>query len=143
MDRDISRYITLLRIISNLNNEPAGNCCRRGIEALQECSCDVLHSRLISVKLCSDLLLIKNDVYSLKGRQFILNDNRMFGSVPVIGFGDHFKRVNISISIEGYYNEHSIYDTRSRPLKCVSRRNRRSSTCIILPSLVTYTLAEE
>lgn len=55
---------------------------------------NVPRSRFLPVKSCSDLLLIKSDIYSLKDGQLIMNDNRMFGSVPVIKLGDHFKRVN-------------------------------------------------
>jgi UTP--glucose-1-phosphate uridylyltransferase len=62
---------------------------------------NVPRSRFLPVMSCSDLLLIKSDIYSLKDGQLIMNDNRMFGTIPVIKLGDHFKRVNISISIEG------------------------------------------
>lgn len=53
----------------------------------------VPRSRFLPVKSCSDLLLIKSDIYSLKDGQLIMNDGRIFGSVPVIKLGDHFKRV--------------------------------------------------
>ncbi|KAF8135772.1 UTP-glucose-1-phosphate uridylyltransferase [Boletus edulis] len=54
---------------------------------------NVPRSRFLSVKSCSDLLLIKSDIYSLKNGQLIMNDNRVFGNVPAIKLGDHFKRI--------------------------------------------------
>ncbi|KAH0827462.1 UTP-glucose-1-phosphate uridylyltransferase [Lanmaoa asiatica] len=54
---------------------------------------NVPRSRFLPVKSCSDLLLIKSDIYSLKDGRLIMNDGRMFGSVPVIKLGDHFKRI--------------------------------------------------
>ena len=53
----------------------------------------VPRSRFIPVKSCSDLLLVKSDIYSLKSGQLVLNDSRMFGTTPVIKLGDHFKKV--------------------------------------------------
>jgi len=53
----------------------------------------VPRSRFLPVRSCSDLLLIKSDIYSLKDGQLIMNDNRLFGTVPVIKLGDHFKRI--------------------------------------------------
>lgn len=48
------------------------------------------------VKSCSDLLLIKSDIYSLEHGQLVLNEARMFDSTPVIKLGDHFKKVGYS-----------------------------------------------
>lgn len=59
---------------------------------------NVPRSRFLPVKSCSDLLLIKSDIYSLKDGQLIMSDNRMFNSVPVIKLGDHFKQVDNSHS---------------------------------------------
>ncbi|KIJ19038.1 UTP---glucose-1-phosphate uridylyltransferase [Paxillus involutus ATCC 200175] len=54
---------------------------------------NVPRSRFLPVKSCSDLLLIKSDIYSLKDGRLIMNENRMFGRVPVITLGDHFKKI--------------------------------------------------
>jgi len=54
---------------------------------------NVPRSRFLPVKSCSDLLLIKSDIYSLKDGQLVVNDNRQFDSVPVIKLGDHFKKI--------------------------------------------------
>ncbi|KAN0090840.1 UTP--glucose-1-phosphate uridylyltransferase family [Tylopilus felleus] len=54
---------------------------------------NVPRSRFLPVKSCSDLLLIKSDIYSLRDGQLIMNDIRIFDSVPVIKLGDHFKRI--------------------------------------------------
>ncbi|KAF9230700.1 UTP--glucose-1-phosphate uridylyltransferase [Melanogaster broomeanus] len=54
---------------------------------------NVPRSRFLPVKSCSDLLLIKSDIYSLKDGQLTMSENRTFGSVPVITFGDHFKKI--------------------------------------------------
>lgn len=54
---------------------------------------NVPRNRFLPVKSCSDLLLIKSDIYSLEHGQLVLNENRMFGTTPVIKLGDHFKKV--------------------------------------------------
>ena len=54
---------------------------------------NVPRSRFLPVKSCSDLLLIKSDIYSLEHGQLVINENRMFGTTPVIKLGDHFKKV--------------------------------------------------
>ncbi|KAF9222692.1 UTP-glucose-1-phosphate uridylyltransferase [Gyrodon lividus] len=54
---------------------------------------NVPRSRFLPVKSCSDLLLIKSDIYSLTDGRLIMNENRVFGSVPVITLGDHFKKI--------------------------------------------------
>ncbi|TFK36170.1 UTP--glucose-1-phosphate uridylyltransferase family [Crucibulum laeve] len=47
----------------------------------------------LPVKSCSDLLLIKSDIYSLQHGQLVINKNRMFETTPVIKLGDHFKKI--------------------------------------------------
>lgn len=69
---------------------------------------NVPRSRFLPVKSCSDLLLIKSDIYSLEHGQLVLNENRMFSTTPVIKLGDHFKKIASSRS--------------------ASRRSRRSSS---------------
>ena len=54
---------------------------------------NVPRSRFLPVKSCSDLLLIKSDIYSLEHGQLLLNPARMFESTPVIKLGDHFKKI--------------------------------------------------
>lgn len=54
---------------------------------------NVPRSRFLPVKSCSDLLLIKSDIYSLEHGQLTLNEARMFDTTPVIKLGDHFKKV--------------------------------------------------
>jgi len=54
---------------------------------------NVPRSRFLPVKSCSDLLLIKSDIYSLEHGELVLNENRMFGTTPVIKLGDHFKKI--------------------------------------------------
>ncbi len=54
---------------------------------------NVPRSRFLPVKSCSDLLLIKSDIYSLEHGQLVINENRMFGTTPVIKLGDHFKKI--------------------------------------------------
>jgi UTP--glucose-1-phosphate uridylyltransferase len=53
----------------------------------------VPRSRFLPVKSCSDLLLIRSDIYSLKNGRLDMSESRMFGSVPVIKLGDHFKKI--------------------------------------------------
>ncbi|KAF8345956.1 UTP-glucose-1-phosphate uridylyltransferase [Amanita rubescens] len=55
---------------------------------------NVPRSRFLPVKSCSDLLLIKSDIYSLQHGQLIINPNRMFETTPVIKLGDHFKKIS-------------------------------------------------
>lgn len=54
---------------------------------------NVPRSRFLPVKSCSDLLLIKSDIYSLQHGQLVINPNRMFETTPVIKLGDHFKKI--------------------------------------------------
>lgn len=54
---------------------------------------NVPRSRFLPVKSCSDLLLITSDLYKLAHGCLEMNQNRMFGSTPVIKLGDHFKKV--------------------------------------------------
>ena len=56
---------------------------------------NVPRKRFLPVKSCSDLLLIKSDIYSLQHGQLVINEQRMFETTPVIKLGDHFKKVTI------------------------------------------------
>ena len=57
---------------------------------------NVPRKRFLPVKSCSDLLLIKSDIYSLQHGQLVINEQRMFETTPVIKLGDHFKKVAYS-----------------------------------------------
>ncbi|KAF7306170.1 UTP-glucose-1-phosphate uridylyltransferase [Mycena chlorophos] len=54
---------------------------------------NVPRKRFLPVKSCSDLLLIKSDIYSLEHGQLLINEARMFETTPVIKLGDHFKKI--------------------------------------------------
>ncbi|KAJ7647169.1 UTP-glucose-1-phosphate uridylyltransferase [Roridomyces roridus] len=54
---------------------------------------NVPRKRFLPVKSCSDLLLIKSDIYSLSHGQLVINEARMFETTPVIKLGDHFKKI--------------------------------------------------
>jgi len=54
---------------------------------------NVPRCRFLPVKSCSDLLLIKSDIYSLEHGQLVINPSRMFENTPVIKLGDHFKKI--------------------------------------------------
>jgi UTP--glucose-1-phosphate uridylyltransferase len=54
---------------------------------------NVPRKRFLPVKSCSDLLLIKSDIYSLQHGQLVINPQRMFETTPVIKLGDHFKKI--------------------------------------------------
>ena len=56
---------------------------------------NVPRKRFLPVKSCSDLLLIKSDIYSLQHGQLVINPQRMFETTPVIKLGDHFKKVSL------------------------------------------------
>ena len=60
---------------------------------------NVPRKRFLPVKSCSDLLLIKSDIYSLQHGQLVINEQRMFETTPVIKLGDHFKKVPYSFSL--------------------------------------------
>lgn len=64
---------------------------------------NVPRSRFLPVKSCSDLLLIKSDIYSLEHGQLVLNEARMFDTTPVIKLGDHFKKVGgLCTAVKGF-----------------------------------------
>jgi UTP--glucose-1-phosphate uridylyltransferase len=54
---------------------------------------NVPRSRFLPVKSCSDLLLIKSDIYSIQHGQLQMNEARMFDTIPVIKLSDHFKKI--------------------------------------------------
>ena len=54
---------------------------------------NVPRSRFLPVKSCSDLLLIKSNIYSLEHGRLVINPHRMFQTTPVIKLGDHFKKI--------------------------------------------------
>lgn len=56
----------------------------------------VSRSRFLPVKTCSDLLLIRSDLYSLQNGRLSLSSDRIFATTPVIKLGDHYKKVSIT-----------------------------------------------
>lgn len=54
---------------------------------------NVPRCRFLPVKTCSDLFLVKSDLYSLKHGQLIMDETR-FGGTPLIKLGNHFKKVS-------------------------------------------------
>ncbi|KAI9885565.1 MAG: Hsp90 cochaperone [Watsoniomyces obsoletus] len=54
---------------------------------------NVPRRRFLPVKTCSDLMLVKSDLYSLKHGQLLLDPNR-FGPAPLIKLGTDFKKVS-------------------------------------------------
>lgn len=54
---------------------------------------NVPRSRFLPVKSSSDLFLIQSDLYMLCHGELSLNSKRLFGTVPFVKLGDHFKKV--------------------------------------------------
>ena len=54
---------------------------------------NVPRKRFLPVKTCSDLMLVKSDLYSLKHGQLVLDADR-FGPAPLIKLGNDFKKVS-------------------------------------------------
>src|SRR5690606_5291272 len=54
---------------------------------------NVPRRRFLPVKTCSDLMLVKSDLYSLQHGQLIMDPNR-FGGAPLIKLGTDFKKVS-------------------------------------------------
>ncbi|KAJ3367032.1 UTP-glucose-1-phosphate uridylyltransferase [Allomyces javanicus] len=55
---------------------------------------NVPRSRFLPVKSTSDLFLVTSDLYSLDHGQLVMNPDRLFGTIPTVKLGDHFKKVN-------------------------------------------------
>lgn len=54
---------------------------------------NVPRRRFLPVKTCSDLMLVKSDLYSMKHGQLMM-DSARFGPAPLIKLGSHFKKVS-------------------------------------------------
>ncbi|WBW75557.1 UTP-glucose-1-phosphate uridylyltransferase Fyu1 [Schizosaccharomyces osmophilus] len=54
---------------------------------------NVPRRRFLPVKTCSDLLLVKSDLYSINHGQLDMNPRRFGGSAPLVKLGTHFKKV--------------------------------------------------
>jgi len=54
---------------------------------------NVPRKRFLPVKTCSDLMLVKSDLYSLKHGQLLMDSARIDGA-PLIKLGSHFKKVS-------------------------------------------------
>ena len=59
---------------------------------------NVPRSRFLPVKSTSDLFLITSDLYKLNHGELVMNPKRMFGSVPLVKLGEHFKKVQHFLS---------------------------------------------
>lgn len=58
---------------------------------------NVPRRRFLPVKTCSDLMLVKSDLYTLKHGQLLMDPNR-FGPAPLIKLGSDFKKVSSFLS---------------------------------------------
>jgi len=58
---------------------------------------NVPRRRFLPVKTCSDLMLVKSDLYTLKHGQLIIDDARV-GPAPLIKLGSDFKKVSSFLS---------------------------------------------
>ena len=56
---------------------------------------NVPRRRFLPVKSTSDLFLITSDLYKLSKGELVLNPKRIFGTIPLVKLGDHFKKVKI------------------------------------------------
>ena len=54
---------------------------------------NVPRRRFLPVKTCSDLMLVKSDLYTLRHGQLVMDPNR-FGPAPLIKLGNDFKKVS-------------------------------------------------
>ncbi|KJA28979.1 hypothetical protein HYPSUDRAFT_128536, partial [Hypholoma sublateritium FD-334 SS-4] len=54
----------------------------------------VPRSRFLPVKNCSDLLLVKSDLYAIENGRLKMSEDRMFGTTPVIKLGEHFRKIH-------------------------------------------------
>ncbi|KAJ7268855.1 UTP-glucose-1-phosphate uridylyltransferase [Mycena haematopus] len=54
---------------------------------------NVPRKRFLPVKSCSDLLLIKSDIYAIDSGELVVSPERLFATTPVIQLGDHFKKI--------------------------------------------------
>jgi UTP--glucose-1-phosphate uridylyltransferase len=86
---------------------------------------NVPRNRFLPVKSCSDLLLIKSDIYSLEHGQLVINPSRMFENTPVIKLGDHFKKVSESFPLLLGMPDFFFF-RRSNSSRSGSRRFQRS-----------------
>nr|KAJ3405916.1 UTP-glucose-1-phosphate uridylyltransferase [Polyrhizophydium stewartii] len=59
---------------------------------------NVPRQRFLPVKSTSDLFLITSDLYKLNHGELVLNPKRLFGTVPIVKLGDHFKKVQHFLS---------------------------------------------
>ncbi|KAJ7594419.1 UTP-glucose-1-phosphate uridylyltransferase [Mycena floridula] len=55
---------------------------------------NVPRRRFLPVKNCSDLLLVRSDIYFLEHGQLVVNENRMFSTMPVVKLGECFKNIH-------------------------------------------------
>ncbi|ESK97054.1 utp-glucose-1-phosphate uridylyltransferase [Moniliophthora roreri MCA 2997] len=54
----------------------------------------VPRARFLPVKDCSDLLMVRSDLYKVINGQLIFNDKRMFKTTPIVKLGDQFRNID-------------------------------------------------
>jgi len=59
---------------------------------------NVPRKRFLPVKTCSDLLLIKSDVFEVDKGCLVLNNSRTFQTIPTIKLSDHFRNVSVQLA---------------------------------------------
>jgi len=55
---------------------------------------NVPRSRFLPVKTCSDLLLVKSDIYSAVNGRLVMSENRLFGTAPVVKLSEQFQKID-------------------------------------------------
>lgn len=63
------------------------------------CGINVPRSRFLPVKTCSDLFIVKSNLYTIQHGSLVMNPARPFSNTPLVKLGDqHFKKVNQFLS---------------------------------------------
>eukprot|EP00123_Amoebidium_parasiticum_P012075 comp21094_c0_seq2/m.28475 comp21094_c0_seq2/g.28475 ORF comp21094_c0_seq2/g.28475 comp21094_c0_seq2/m.28475 type:complete len:499 (-) comp21094_c0_seq2:236-1732(-) len=70
--------------------------CGAAIKNFQHaCGINVPRSRFLPVKTCSDLFIVKSNLYSIQHGALVMSPERPFPTVPLVKLGDeHFKKVS-------------------------------------------------
>ncbi|PPQ65663.1 hypothetical protein CVT26_000295 [Gymnopilus dilepis] len=68
----------------------------------------VSRERFLPVKDCSDLLLVRSDVFVLDHGRLVMNLNRAFGIPPVIKLGGHFKKASYFLCLRKSLSSYSL-----------------------------------
>ncbi|KAJ7780525.1 UTP-glucose-1-phosphate uridylyltransferase [Mycena maculata] len=78
---------------------------------------NVPRKRFLPVKSCSDLLLIKSDIYSLSHGQLVINEARMFETTPIQQFQKRFKKIPKIIELDHLTVTGDVYFGRNVTLR--------------------------